>query len=184
MSDSTHICFKIEPDLKVDFQRKIEELGFQDVSKAMRAIVSTVTYDGALAPREQALARHLSKLRQTITLEETEKVYNDFCEFMDAHNYLAVTARKSIEEFIEIMDVFETDSIFAKQFLYMFDYALIPHEIPDLLKAYYRDSHVNQKRREKMTNIVRASLEDTDISSLMTPAQKKKIENITIPPTT
>lgn len=175
MKERATLTFRLEPDLKADFQRKVQDLGFRSISSCLHNIVEVVTYDGSLTPREQALARHLSKIRQTITLEETEKVYNDFCEFMDAHNYLAVTARKSIEEFIELTDVFETDSTFAKQFLYMFDYALIPHEIPDLLKAYYRDSHVNQKRREKMTNIVRANLEDTDISSLMTPAELKKI---------
>lgn len=179
MPDNTHICFKIDRSVKEDFQRKCVELGFSSVSGTLRAAVNSITYNGSLTPREQALARHLSKIQNTITLEETQKVYNDFCEFMDEHNYLAITARKSMDEFIELMDVFETDSIFAKQFFVMFNYALIPHEIPDLLRTYYHDSHVNQKRREKMTNVVRAHVEDTDITSLLTPAELKKIAHTT-----
>lgn len=173
------LTLRLEPDLKADFQRKVDELGFRSVSSCLHNIVEVVTYNGSLTPREQALARHLSKIQNTITLEETQKVYNDFCEFMDEHNYLAITARKSMDEFIELMDVFETDSIFAKQFFVMFNYALIPHEIPDLLRTYYHDSHVNQKRREKMTNVVRAHVEDTDITSLLTPAELKKIAHTT-----
>lgn len=180
MRDYAKLSFRIDYAVKQDFIRKIQELGYSTPSEALRDSVEIITYNGERTPKEQVLAHHLLRLQDVMSAEEAEKLFQDFCEFMDENNYLAQTARMSEERFIEENAACDTDSLFAKQFYHMHGYALIPHEIPQLLRHYYHDARMVRLRRERMTQIVAANVAETDIRELLTPAEIEKLANTTL----
>ena len=178
MRDMCKICFNIEYSVKQDFLKKIQELGYANLSEALRHSVVIITYNGELTPKEQVLAHHLSRLQAVMTSEEAEKLFQDFCSFMEEYHYLAQTARISEEEFMEVNAVRDYGSKFAQQFYHMHGYALIPAEIPELLRHYYHDARMIRLRREKVSGFVAAHTEELDIMDILSPAEKEKLAKI------
>ena len=179
MAGSAYISFKIDYSVKADFQKRIQELGYTTVSEALRDSVEIITYNGERTPKEQVLARHLSRLQAVMDPEAAQKVWHDFCAFMEEYHYAVLTARMTEDEFAEALAIYQTDSNFACQFCHMHGYALIPNEIRDLLRHYYHDAEAIQLRREIITNSVKANAEEIPLSTLLSPAEQKKIARTT-----
>lgn len=179
MSESAYICFKIDSAVKQDFQRRISDLGYVTVSECLRDSVEIITYNGERTPKEKVLAHHLARMQQTISSEQAEKVWHDFCDFMAEYQYTVFTARMDEERFAKEFDIYSTESTFCMRFVHMFGYALIPVEIKDLLRHYYHDAEAIQIRREIMTNIVKTRSMEADFSTLLSPAEQEKIARTT-----
>lgn len=179
MSESAKISFKIDEEVKADFQKRIQELGYPTLSDALRETVVIITYNGELTPKGQVLARHLSRISAVMDFETAQKVWHDFCDFMEEYHYAGQTARIDENQFAEEHDIYKTDSIFAMQFYHMHGYALIPNELRDLLRHYYHDAEAIQLRREIITNSVRNAAEEVPLSTLLSPAEQKKIARTT-----
>lgn len=178
MRDVCKMSFRIDVSIKNDFLRKIQELGYANPSEALRDSVEIITYNGERTPKEQVLAHHLHRIQDVMSAEEAEKLFQDFCSFMEEYHYLAQTARISEEEFMEVNAVREYESKFAQQFYHMHGYALIPEEIPELLRHYYHDARMIRRRREKVSGIVAARAEELDIMDILSPAEKEKLAKI------
>lgn len=178
MGDLCKICFNIEYSVKQDFLKKIQMLGYSTMTEALRDSVEIITYNGERTPKEQVLAHHLHRIQDVMTSEEAEKLFQDFCSFMEEYHYLAQTARISEEEFMEMNAVREYESKFAQQFYHMHGYALIPAEIPELLRHYYHDARMIRLRREKVSGIVAARADELDIMDILSPAEKEKLAKI------
>lgn len=178
MGDLCKICFNIEYSVKQDFLMKIQKLGYSTMTEALRDSVEIITYNGERTPKEQVLAHHLHRIQDVMTSEEAEKLFQDFIAFMEEYHYLAQTARISEEEFMEVNAVGEYESKFAQQFYHMHGYALIPAEIPELLRHYYHDARMIRLRREKVSGFVAARTEELDIMDILSPAEKEKLAKI------
>lgn len=178
MRESTKMSFRIDYSVKQDFLRKCDELGFNP-SECLRDSVEIITYNGERTPKEQMLARQLARIQQTISRDQAEKVWHDFCDFMAEYHYTVFTARMDEERFAEEYDIYSPDSDFCMRFVHMHNYALIPVEIKDLLRHYYHDAEAIQLRRELITNITKAHAEEADFSTLLSPAEQEKIARTT-----
>ena len=177
--DSARVVFRVDYSIKQDFIRKASDLGYTSASECLRDMVEIVTYNGERTPKEKVLTHHLSRIQNVMTAEQAEKVWGDFCRFMEEYRYTIFTTRLTEEEFIQEFDVYETEGEFMMQYCHMHGYSLLPVEITELIRHYYHDAEALQLRRQLITNVTKAHAEMADWQTLATPAEKEKIAKTT-----
>lgn len=176
---SSRLDFKIDYYIKQDFLRKASDLGYTSASECLRDMVEIVTYNGERTPKEKVLTHHLARIQNVMTAEQAEKVWGDFCRFMEEYRYTIFTTRLTEEEFIQEFDVYETEGEFMMQYCHMHGYSLLPVEITELIRHYYHDAEALQLRRQLITNVTKAHAEMADWDTIASPAEKDKIAKTT-----
>lgn len=179
MSQDSRIDFKINYAVKLDFLRKVQDLGYVSASECLRDMVEIVAYNGERTPKEKVLTHHLARIQNIMTAEQAEKVWNDFCRFMEEYRYAIFTTRLTEEEFFDAVEVFNTEGKFMMQFVHMHGYSLMPSEIRDLIHHYYHDAEALQLRRKLITDVVRAHAAEASWDTIASPAEKDKIAKTT-----
>ena len=106
--DSARVVFRVDYSVKQDFIRKASDLGYPNASECLRDMVEIVTYNGERTPKEKVLTHHLARIQNVMSAEQAEKVWGDFCRFMEEYRYAIYTARLTEEEFIETFNVYDT----------------------------------------------------------------------------
>ena len=177
--NACRIVFRLPYSLKQDFLRKIRELGYVSISECLRDMIEIVTYNGERTPKETVLARHLARIQNVMTAEQAEKVWNDFCRFMEEYRYAIYTTRLTEEEFIQTFNVYDTEAEFMMQYCHMHGYSLLPVEITELIRHYYHDAEALQLRRQLITNVTKAHAEMADWDTIASPAEKEKLAKST-----
>lgn len=177
--DACRIVFRLPYSVKQDFLRKIQDLGYVSASECLRDMVEIVTYNGERTPKEKVLTHHLARIQNVMTAEQVEKVWNDFCRFMEEYRYAIYTTRLTEEEFIDKVEVFDTKGKFLMQFVHMNGYSLMPTEIRDLIHHYYHDAEALELRRKLITDVVRVNASAADWGTIASPAEKDKIAKST-----
>lgn len=176
---SSRLDFKIDYYIKQDFLRRLSDLGYTSASECLRDMVEIVTYNGERTPKEKVLTHHLARIQNIMSAEQAEKVWNDFCRFMEEYRYAIYTARLTEEEFIQTFNVYDTEAEFMMQYYHMHGYSLLPVEMTELIRHYYHDAEALQLRRQLITNVTKAHAEMADWQTLATPAEKEKIAKTT-----
>ena len=179
MSHDSRMVFRVDYSVKQAFIRKAEELGYPNASECLRDTVETIVFNGERTPKEKVLAHHLSRFQNIMSAEQAEKVWKDFCRFMEEYRYAIYTTRLTEEEFIQEFNVYEPEADFMMQYCHMHGYSLLPVEITELLRHYYHDAEALQLRRQLITNVTKAHAEMADWQTLATPAEKEKIAKTT-----
>ena len=177
--DSARVVFRVDYSIKQDFIRKASDLGYTSASECLRDMVEIVTYNGERTPKEKVLTHHLARIQNVMTAEQAEKVWGDFCRFMEEYRYTIFTTRLTEEEFIQEFDVYETEGEFMMQYCHMHGYSLLPVEITELIRHYYHDAEALQLRRKLITNVTKAHAEMADWDTIASPAEKDKIAKTT-----
>lgn len=167
---------RLSESTKSDFQMAISQLGYRNNSEAIRDMIEIVAYNGERTPKEQFLSRQLLRLKESlISPEATQKIREDFLEFLKKYNYLIYFARMTAEEFCSAYDLDDSDCIIYQQFYHLHGYSITPMEARQLIKHMYHDADALQEVRQLMNQMMAVKVQTADIQDILSPAEKLAI---------